>query len=45
VKTGDVDVDVHRRPGKLPDVDVDLTKPPDRDTRANEDEPPATDRS
>ena len=44
VKPGDVDVDVHRRPGQLPDVDVDVTQPPDADTRANEHEVPGTDR-
>jgi hypothetical protein len=43
VKPGDVDVDVHRRPGQLPDVDVDVAHPPDADTRANEDEVPGTD--
>ena len=44
VKTGDVDVDVHRKPGELPDVDVDITEPPDVDTRANEDEIPGEDK-
>ena len=44
VKTGDVDVDVHRKPGQLPDIDVDVNKPPDADTRANEDEPPGVDK-
>jgi hypothetical protein len=32
----DVDVDTHQRPGKTPDVDVDVTKPRDADTKANE---------
>jgi hypothetical protein len=45
VKPGDVDVDVYRQPGKLPDVDVDVTQPPDADTRANEDEVPGTDQT
>lgn len=44
VKTGDVDVDVHRKPGQLPDIDVDVTKPPDADKRANEDEAPGEDK-
>ena len=44
VKTGDVDVDVHRKPGQLPDVDVDVTQPPDADTRANENEKPGEDK-
>lgn len=44
VKTGDIDVDVNRKPGQLPDVDVDATKPPDADTRANEDEKPGEDK-
>lgn len=44
VKPGDIDVEVHRRPGQLPDVDVDVAQPPDADTRANEQEAPGTDR-
>lgn len=40
----DVDVDVHRQPGQLPDVDVDVTKPRDSDTNANETEAPGVDR-
>ena len=32
----DVDVDVNRQPGKVPDVDVDLTQPRDPDTKANQ---------
>ena len=44
IKTGDVDVDVHRKPGQLPDVDVDVNQPPDTDTRANEGEVPGQDK-
>jgi hypothetical protein len=36
VTTPDIDVDVNRRPGKLPDVDVDALQPRDADTKANE---------
>ena len=36
VKTPDVDVDVHRRPGELPKVEVDVGKTPDPDTKANQ---------
>lgn len=36
VKPPDVDVDVHRKPGELPDVDVDALKTPDTDTKANQ---------
>jgi hypothetical protein len=32
----DVDVDTHDRPGKAPDVDVDVVQPRDADTKANE---------
>ena len=42
VKTPDVDVDVQNRADSaLPDVDVDATQAADRDTKANENEPPA----
>src|SRR5690606_714073 len=44
VKPGDVDIDVHEKPGRAPDVDVDVLQPPDRDTRANEDELPGEDK-
>lgn len=36
VKPPDVDVDVHRRPGELPKVEVDAFKTPDKDTKANQ---------
>lgn len=36
VKTPDIDVDVHQRPGDLPKVEVDATKTPDRDTNADQ---------
>lgn len=32
----DVDVDATNRPGKAPDVDVDVVQPRDADTKANE---------
>jgi hypothetical protein len=32
----DIDVDVNRKPGQLPDVDVDVLQPRDTDTKANE---------
>jgi hypothetical protein len=36
VNTPDVDVDINRRPGELPDVKVDVFKTPDPDTNANQ---------
>ena len=32
----DVDVETHDRPGRAPDVDVDVTQPRDADKKANE---------
>jgi hypothetical protein len=38
VTAPDVDVDVNREPGQLPDVDVDALQARDSDTKANEEE-------
>ena len=39
----DIDVDVKNDPRNVPDIDIDVDKPADRDTNANESEPPGLD--
>lgn len=39
----DIDVDVQNDPRNVPDFDIDVNKPADRDTKANETEPPGLD--